>query len=310
MKILVVMPTNEEHREKLKSHAPSAEWIFTSPAEVSDEDALSADIIIGNIPPKRIKDSANLKWIQLNSAGMDGYLGEGAIPSDTILTNATGAYGLAISEHMMGMLLHLMKKINLYSADDKEHKWVDHGPVTSIYGSRTLVVGCGDIGGEFAKRMNAFGSSVTGIRRNIKNVPEYVEKMCSPEELIKCLGDADVVASCLPGGPETYHLYNKDTFAAMKEGTYFINIGRGGSVDQEALADALNSGHLAGAAIDVTDPEPLPENHILWNAKNLLITPHVSGGYHLQETHDRIIGIACRNLDLFLKNELTGVKKF
>lgn len=307
MKILVVMPVNEEHKSQLKAVAPDAQWIFAAPNEVSDEEANSAEIIIGNIRPDRISNSPNLKWIQLNSAGTDGYTNKGAIPAGAILTNATGAYGLAISEHMTGMLLYLMKKLNLYSTDGKSHIWDDHGPVKSIYGAKTLVVGCGDIGGEFAKRMNAFGSSVTGIRRNTANVPSYVDRMCSMDELTTCLADADIVASCLPSSPETYHLYDAKAFAAMKEGAFFINIGRGNAVDSYALADALNSGHLAGAGIDVTEPEPLPADHPLWDAKNILITPHVSGGYHLAETHNRIIGIAAKNLELYLKGELVGL---
>lgn len=309
MKILVVMPANEEHKELLKSKAPDAQWVFSSYDDVNEELANSADIIIGNVPPKMICNSTNLKWLQLNSAGTDGYTGKGSIPEKTILTNATGAYGLAISEHMLGMLLHLMKKINLYAEDGKSHIWTDHGPVTSIYDSRTLVVGCGDIGGEFAKRMNALGSRVTGIRRNIVQIPDYLEKICTMDDFTECLKNADIVASCLPSSPETYHLYNAQTFAAMKEGAFFINIGRGNAVDSLALADALNSGHLAGAGIDVTEPEPLPSDHPLWDAKNVLITPHISGGLRLQETHNRIIRIAADNLSRFMKGELPGLEK-
>lgn len=309
MKILVVMPVNENHKEILKSKAPTAQWVFMSADKVSAEEANSADVIIGNIPPKMIQNSPNLKWLQLNSAGTDGYTNKGAIPENAILTNATGAYGLAISEHMVGMVLCMMKKLGAYKLDTNEHLWVDHGPVKSIYESKTLVVGCGDIGGEFAKRMNALGSKVTGIRRNIKVVPGYLEKMCTMDDFEECLKEADIVASALPSSQETVHLYNEKTFALMKEGALFVNVGRGNAVDQSALADALNSGHLAGAAVDVTDPEPLPADHPLWSAKNILITPHVSGGYHLEETHNRIIGIAAANLELFLKGNLIGLKR-
>ena len=309
MKILVVMPVNENHKEILKSKAPTAQWIFTPADKVSAEVANDADAIIGNIAPKMIQNSSNLKWLQLNSAGTDGYTNKGAIPKETILTNATGAYGLAISEHMVGMVLCMMKKLGEYKLDTNEHVWNDRGPVKSIYESKTLVVGCGDIGGEFAKRMNALGSKVTGIRRNIKVVPDYLEKMCTMDEFEECIKDADIVASALPSSPETIHLYNEKTFALMKEGAFFVNVGRGNAVDQLALANALNSGHLAGAAVDVTDPEPLPADHPLYSAKNILITPHVSGGYHLAETHNRIIGIAAANLELFLKGELIGLKR-
>ena len=118
-----------------------------------------------------------------------------------------------------------------------------------------------------------------------------------------CLQDADIVATCLPGTKETYHLFDREAFLSMKEGAYFINIGRGGAVDTDALANALNSGHLKGAAVDVTEPEPLPKDHPLWKAKNLILTPHVSGGYHLPETLERIVSISAENLKLFMEGK-------
>lgn len=302
-KILVVIPVTDEHVKLFTQAAPSAQFIFTYGKQPSKEQVLEADTVIGNVPPAWLTESTNLKWVQLNSAGTDGYTGKGVLPKDVVLTNATGAYGVAISEHMIAGLLSLMKKLFTYEKDQDAHVWSDRGPVASIYGSKTLVVGLGNIGGEFAKRMNAFGSEITGIKRNTSNVPGYAAGVYTPDKLIECLKDADIVANCLPGVEETRRLYDKDAFAAMKEGAYFINIGRGMSVDSDALAEALNSGHLAGAVIDVTDPEPLPADHPLWNAKNLVLTPHVSGGYHTKETHDRIVKIAVSNIEKYLNNE-------
>lgn len=105
--------------------------------------------------------------------------------------------------------------------------------------------------------------------------------------------EADIVAACLPDTPETRNLFNEEAFSHMKKGAYFLNVGRGNSVDSDALYEALCSGKLAGASVDVTDPEPLPADHKLWDAPNILITPHISGGYHLKQTHDTIIRIAC-----------------
>ena len=110
------------------------------------------------------------------------------------------------------------------------------------------------------------------------------------------LAKADIVASCLPDTPETYHIYDAARFAAMKKGAYFVNVGRGTNVDQAALQEAVVQGHLAGAALDVTDPEPLPSSDSLWKTPGIYITPHISGGYHLQATHDYIVRIAADNL--------------
>lgn len=310
-KILVVLPTEERHKELLKGSADGAEMEFISPEDLTKEQVHDADVIIGNVAPELIKGTSKLKWLQLNSAGTDGYTAEGVLPKDAILTNATGAYGLAISEHMIGFLLCVMKKLHLYGADQAQHIWSDHGNVTSIYGSKTLVVGFGDIGSEFAIRMNALGSHVTGIRRSKTEKPDYLEALYQMDALEECLKTADIVAACLPGTKETYHIFDKNAFDKMKKGAYFLNVGRGNAVDSYALADALNSGHLAGAAVDVTEPEPLPKEHLLWDAKNILITPHISGNYHLQETHERIIRIAADNLSKFMQgSELRNIVDF
>ena len=303
LKILVVMPVLEHHKKLLEQTAPEAEFEYCLGKDLTAEQVAGADIIIGNAPARLIQGTSRLKWLQLNSAGTDGYTAPGVLPEGTLLTNASGAYGLAISEHMIASLLYLMKKLNYYSADQRTHTWSDHGQVTSIYGARTLVVGLGDIGGEFAQRMHALGSTVTGIRRTAADKPEYLAALYQMDHLKECLADADIVASSLPGTRATYKLFNAEAFACMKQGAYFLNVGRGTAVDSLALADALNSGHLAGAAVDVTDPEPLPADHPLWEARNLLITPHISGNYHLQETHERIIRIAARNLARYLKGE-------
>lgn len=310
-KILVVIPVEEHHKSLLKDSAGDSEIEFISLSELTKEQVQDADIIIGNISPDLIKGSTKLKWLQLNTAGTDGYVLDGVLPENTLLTNATGAYGLAISEHMIGSLLCIMKKLHLYTADQTKHIWDDHGNVTSIYDSDTLVVGFGDIGSEFAIRMNALGSRVTGIRRTKTEKPEYLKALYRMDALYECLADADIVAACLPGTNETYHVFDKEAFSKMKKGAYFLNVGRGSAVDSYALADALNSGHLAGAAIDVTEPEPLPKDHPLWDADNLLITPHISGNDHLKETHERIIKIAADNLNRFMEGrELRNIVDF
>lgn len=303
MQILVAMPALLHQRELLRAAAPEAEFVFCTADRLETGLVQQADIIIGNAPAAMIRGTERLKWLQLNSAGTDGYTTPGVLPKDALLTNATGAYGLAISEHMLASLLMLMKKLHLYHLEQQEQHWSDHGQVTSIDGSRTLVVGLGDIGGEFAKRMHALGSTVTGIRRSKTEKPEYLTALYQMDALMDCLKDADIVAASLPGTKETLRVFDREAFAAMKPGAFFLNVGRGTAVDSMALADALNSGHLAGAAVDVTDPEPLPAGHPLWTARNVLITPHISGSYHLQETHERIIRIAAENLRRFLAGE-------
>lgn len=301
--ILVLIPMDEPHRQFLAQHAPNACFTYSTADTVDRGTVQKANIIIGNPPPAMITGSSNLEWLQLNSAGADAYLKENVLPSGTVLTNATGAYGLAISEHMVGVLLQLYKKLHLYRDNQSKCLWEDRGEVKSIYGSTVLAVGLGDIGGEFAKRIKALGGYVIGIRRSNAAKPDYVDELYLMDQLDEVLPRADVVALSLPGTKETYHLFSRARIARMKHGAVLLNVGRGTAVDTDALCDALESGQLSGAGVDVTDPEPLPAGHRLWSVPNMVVTPHVSGAYHLQETYERIVRISAENLQRFLKGE-------
>ena len=317
-KILVNIPVTEEHKRMLEEAAAGIPIEYTKPKLVNAEITKDATIIIGNVSHPYVQAAEDLKWLQLNSAGNYGFTKPGVLKPGTLLTNATGAYGLAISEHMIGALLMLIKNLNKYYDNQKQHIWHNEGTVSSIYGAKTLVVGLGDIGGEFAKKMNALGSKVTGIRRHVTAVPEYLEAQYQLDKLDELLPEMDIVALTLPAYGATDGLFTKERMMKMKKGAILINVGRGTLVDNLALAELLNEGHLGGALVDVTDPEPLPAEHPLWDAKNALITPHVSGGFQLPETLTRIVKIACENLVRFregreLRNLVdfeTGYKKF
>ncbi len=301
--ILVMLPVTEKHKQLLQEVSPESVFEFTKPKTIQKEQVDKATIIIGNVSPKLIEGSQNLKWLQLNSAGTDGYLDEGVLPKGAILTNATGAYGLAISEYMIGTLLLMMKKLDRYLVNQSQCQWKDEGTVSSIYGARILVVGMGDIGSEFAKKVHAMGASVVGVTRTQKECQPFVDKMITLNQIEEEIGQADVVVSSLPGSSSTYQIFNKGMFDKMKKGSFFVNVGRGNAVNSMDLVDALENEHLAGAALDVTDPEPLPEDHPLWKAKNVVITPHVSGFFHLPETFERVVRISVDNLRRFEAGE-------
>lgn len=300
-KILVVLPVTEEQKKVFEKTAPTVEFIYCSKEEAPKYIG-EVTAVIGNLPPQILKENKKLRWLQLNSAGAGDYMGEGIVPEETVITNATGAYGVALSEHMMAMLLTMTKKIPLYLENMKESKWQDEGSVMAIYNSTTLIVGLGDIGESFAKRMKAFGSHIIGVRRTAYGKPDCVDEIYTSDRLRELLPRADYVAVCLPGVKETCHLFDKEMISAMKPGALLINVGRGNVVDTDALIDGLKTGHLGGAALDVTDPEPLPAGSPLWQQPNVLITPHVAGGFHLQYTLDFIVDISRRNLEAFVGN--------
>ena len=292
--ILVVMPAADSHRRQLEAAAPGA--VFTYASSPAEEDVARADAIVGNIRPELLAHAKNLKLLQLYSEGSNQYLSLPAVCPGARLCCATGAYGLAISEHMMGVLLELMKKLALYRDNQFEGRWQDLGPVTSVYGANVLVVGMGDIGTSFARLCAAFGARVTGVRRRAGEKPDFVESIRTPADLDALLPEADVVFLSLPETPETIGLMSDQRIALMKETAYLLNCGRGSAVDQAALLRAVRAGKLAGAGLDVTTPEPLSQDHPLWREPRIVITPHVSGQYHLAETHNRIVALACRNL--------------
>ncbi|MCR5536154.1 MAG: D-2-hydroxyacid dehydrogenase [Succinivibrio sp.] len=304
-KALVVLKVSKQQEEYLIKQAGSeCELCFKSAGELSAEDLASAEIIIGNLDPRLVHEAQALKLLQLNSAGYDPYVKPGVLNSETKLCNATGAYGLAVGEHMLALTFDLIRHLFLYRDGQHQCSWQDCGSIISVEGSTVLVLGLGDIGGSYARKMKALGAAcVIGIRRSVRDKPEYLDEQYTLAELDKVLPRADLVAMVLPGDDTTANLMDLRRLRLMKKGAYLINVGRGSAIVQEDLIEVLNEGHLGGAALDVTTPEPLPKDNPLWQAKNLFITPHVAGNFFLAETLARVVRIAGQNLQAYLQGQ-------
>ncbi|MDO5352808.1 MAG: D-2-hydroxyacid dehydrogenase [Succinatimonas sp.] len=302
-KILVAVDVNAEHLSLFKQISQDkCEFVVKSLSDVNIDDVVSVDGIIGNVDPEIVKHAENLEFLQLNSAGCDQYLKPGILKDKTALCTAVGSYGLTVSEHMLALTFDLVRHFALYRDKQLAHDWSDCGKITSVWGSTIAVLGLGDIGGSYAQKVKALGvKCVIGIRRNIQNKPDYIDELYSFEDLDKILPRADIVAMVLPDSPVTRNLMNKERFNLMKKGAYLINAGRGSAVNQEDLLEAIKSGQIAGAALDVTTPEPLPKDSPLWDEKRIFITPHVAGNFFLQETFERMIKIAASNLQAYLE---------
>lgn len=305
--ILVTIPVTEKHKKYLQEMASEGgalcSFRYIPGKQVSEEDVREADAIIGNLSPELIQKAEALEWFQLNSAGADQYTKPGVLPEKTILTNATGAYGLAVSEHMIAMTFDLIRRFNQYHRNQSIHQWKSMGNIISVEGSTILTLGIGDIGGDFARKMKALGAYTIGVRRTDREKPEYLDEQYTMDKLDELLPRADIVAMVLPGGPATNHLMDERRLHLIKPGSYLINVGRGNAIDPKALYDVLKEGYLNAAAIDVTEPEPLPEGDPLWELGNLVITPHVAGNFFLPETFERIIRIAGGNLKAWCSGE-------
>ncbi len=316
--VLCMLPVEQRHKEKLE-RAGGAECSFVYVGEhgATAEDIAAANIILGMPEPELINASENLELLQLNIAGADRYVKPGVLAPKTKLTNSTGAYSKAVAEHGAAMLFMLQKKLHLYRDAQGKHEWTDFGTVTSITDATVVIVGLGDIGCHFAAIVKALGAHVIGVKRRASAKPDCVDELYTMEKLDDVLPRADVVFSVLPGTPATTHLYTAERFDLMKPSAIFVNCGRGASVENSVLYDAVKNGKIASAAIDVSEVEPLPPDSPLWSLDNLVITPHVSGYYHLPYTFERIVDIAAENLGRFMRGEelmnivdfTTGYKK-
>lgn len=280
--LIAVFPMEEEHRQLLKERLPGTQITFVSREDVTEEQLSEADVIFGNIKPHLLDSCPKLKWIHLASAGTDGYT-EWA-KQGGLLSNATGAYDITLPEHMLTLLMALNARLPDYMVNQQEHRWQRVGWSDYVHDSTILMLGAGHIGMEFLRRVKMMGAYTIGVRRTCNEKPDFVDELYTMEETDALLPRADVVAMALPNTPDTDHFMDRGRIFRMKPGAKLINCGRGNAVDQGALLDALRSNHLSGAAIDVASPEPLPEDSELWDVPNLLITPHVAGGWVMKDS--------------------------
>lgn len=302
-KILVTIPVKECHMERINELVSGCAVNFVPAGQATEEQVAEASVIIGNVPAKMIKASENLELLQLESAGADAYLPAGVLAEKTVLCNATGAYNRTVTEHAVALTLMLMKKLYLYRDLQREGKWTDLGAAMSPVGATVLVVGLGEIGLQYAQRMKEMGAYVIGVKRREGSCPEGIDELVRTEEIDRVLPRADVVFSILPNTKQTVHFYTGERFRLMKDSALFINCGRGNAVENSVLLKALQDGQIAAAAVDVTEMEPLPADSPLWRQPNLVITPHVAGGYHIPHTLECIVDIACENLRRWREGE-------
>lgn len=300
--ILNLLPLTPEERAAFQAAAPGVPQRFASGgAGLAEEDYAAAEVVLGNPPAALLRGRSGLRWLQTGSAGVDAYLE--ALPEGAVLTSASGAYGHSVSEHMFAMLLALMKRLPGYRDQQAEGLWADLGQVRTLTGAQVLVVGTGDLGSSFARLCKALGAHTAGVRRDPARAAEGIDAMYGMDSLDTLLAQADVVALMLPRSAQTEHLFDRARLLRMKEDAILLNGGRGSAVDCTALAQVLEEGHLWGAGLDVTDPEPLPAGHPLWSQSKALITPHTAGGSHLPDTPRRVARIALDNLERYVRGE-------
>ena len=265
--------------------APGVELVFAGNEAEARSLARDVDGVIGTCSSEILEAGKAIRWVQVYSAGVEECVTIPAIRERGILvTNAQRILGPVIAEHVTAMMLALTRGLNAFIPAQHEREWrrnAAEGRMAVVEGKTMLVVGLGGLGSEIAKRAHALGMRVIATRASGRTGPEFVSYVGLPDELHKLTREADVIVNATPLTPQTTDLFDAEFFRQMKPSAYFINVGRGRSVVTSALVDALTKGAIGGAALDVTEPEPLPSEHPLWTAPNVIITPHVSASSDL-----------------------------
>jgi len=292
-KLLIAAPCKEAVKKSLiQEFSRHYDMIFAQgDQEIIAGELQNAEVVIGEPDPRLLPEAKNLKWMQITWAGADRYTKD--FPESVTLTNASGAFGRIISEYTVGMILSQYKNLYKYYVNQKKKVWADLGAERSLLGKKVLILGTGNVGSNIAQKLHAFGTYNIGINRS-GSCPEHFDEAHPLEKLDAYLSDADIVIGALPRTPYTVGLLDYRRMKRMKEDTLLVNVGRGTMIVTEDLEKLLEEGHFSGVILDVVNPEPLPQDSLLWSCDRVLLTPHISGiGFGHEDTTESAIWDIC-----------------
>jgi phosphoglycerate dehydrogenase-like enzyme len=287
-KRIVVATRDEARLASLRTMLPGIEILAAAEGVELDRQLATAEVAVGLCNEQTLAAGQRLHWIQALHVGVERCLAvPGFAQRGIVLTNMQRTSGPPIAEHAIALLLALTRGLPHYGRHQQHANWTQEDatalPMREVRGRTLLVVGLGGIGTEVARRAHGLGMRVIATRNSSREGPAFVAKVGLSDELLALAAEADVVVNAVPLTAATTRLFDARFFAALKPGAYFINVARGGSVVTADLVAALKSGRLAGAGLDVTEPEPLPAGHELWRLPNVIITPHVAAASDTQE---------------------------
>ncbi len=280
--------------ERLQAAYPKTQIVGVDTSGAAAAQAAGADAIVGFCRDDIVAAADDLVWIQIFSAGSERCLAVDRVGNgDILLTNMQKMSSSIIGEHAVAMMMSLTRGLVPYAKVMQSGGWqrglAESAGMTSLSGKTVLVVGLGGIGTAVARRAHGLGTFVIATRNSSRSGPDFVGYVGLSDELLTLAARADVVVNALPITPKTTNLFNRAFFDAVKPGALFINVGRGGSVVTDELVAALEDGRIAGAGLDVTQPEPLPADHPLWQMDNVIITPHVAASGSERERYDVLV---------------------
>lgn len=295
----------EEFSDKIQAIAPD----YQVKTELTEEELPAVEISVGWSKKfsEQLLASDQLKWVQSISAGVDYLPLNDFSDRDILLSNGSGIHALSISEHIIGVLLGYYRGLNQSVKNQEQKIWgQDAIHYDQLAGKNLLVVGTGHIGQQLSKSIRSLGVNTYGINTTGHPVEGFTETY-SIKNLSKIVSEMDIVVGILPGTHETYHIFNSDIFEKMKKSAIFINVGRGDTVHTKELITALGEKHIAFAALDVFEEEPLPKESPLWDFENVLITPHISG--LTVDFQNKFMKIFLANLKSYVANKELSVNQ-
>ena len=306
MKVLVSFDLPGVYVEKIRSVSPTLEVVKSADKDEALRLIKDADILFAGFFSRDLFIAAKkLKWIQAWGAGVDRILLPEVVNSRVIVTNAGGIHPTPISEHVVGLMLCLSRKLHLFIRNQAEKKWRRYESadpteqVEELTDKTVGIIGLGRIGTEIARKAKCLGMRVIATKRDPSTSGSAsLDRLLYPKDLNILLAESDFVILSLPLTKETQGMIGEQQFRTMKQTSYLINVSRGKIVQEDKLVEALKQGWIAGAGLDTFENEPLPESSELWGFKNVIITPHVAGLTPYYE--DRLTVIFCENLNRFI----------
>jgi D-3-phosphoglycerate dehydrogenase len=300
MRIVLCYPVEPRHVAEIAAVAPSAEIVDAGQERVADE-LPEADLFCGHpkvpVPWDRVVSRGRLRWIQSSAAGLDHCLVPVVVDSDVIVTSASGVLADQVSEHAVGLAIACTRRLPLFLAQQAAREFVRR-PTRDLTAATVGIVGMGGVGRRLVEVLAPFRVRILATDYFPVRKPDAVERLGGPETLPAVLEEADILFLCAPLTPQTRGMIDADAIGRMKRGAILVNMARGPLVEENALVEALESGHLDSAAIDVTPIEPPPPESPLWRAPRLLITPHVAG--QSARRIDAMTDFFCDNLERYV----------
>lgn len=303
LKLMLLGDSARQFEQPILDRFANVQTVVVAPGDVGVTDLAGVRCAIGwKFPDGAFAKMPDLEWIQSISVGVDNWVYDSSIPSDVVITNTKGLYSVEVAEYVTWAMITLFRRYDSAIRNQQKRRWSQLAG-NSLKGKTVGIAGMGHLGRATARYARALGMRIIGLCRTHDDAAarEVADEVVATSEMAGALAELDVLVLCLPQTSETLGLFGRDEIAALKQGAMIINVARDSILDYDSLRQALRSGHIAGAALDVFDKEPLPRRSRLWKEENVIVTPHVAA--FTKEYKHKVSDLICTNLERFLQGQ-------